>query len=81
MDNRSFPSGESSHDLSHSSLAYKVIAPRPRVLLVTASQAFMQPLSFLLLIASLAFALPAKSAEHKLLSPDNFGKTIAKGYW
>lgn len=42
---------------------------------------FMQPLSFLLLIASLAFALPAKSAEHKLLSPDNFSKTIAKGYW
>lgn len=41
----------------------------------------MQPFSFFLLIASLAFALPAKSAEHKLLASDNFGKTIAKGYW
>ncbi|KAI0273123.1 thioredoxin-domain-containing protein [Russula aff. rugulosa BPL654] len=41
----------------------------------------MQPFSFLLFIASIAFALPAKSAEHKLLTSDNFGKTIAKGYW
>lgn len=42
---------------------------------------FMQPFSFLLFIASIAFALPAKSAEHKLLTSDNFGKTIANGYW
>jgi hypothetical protein len=52
-----------------SPLAYKVI---------TGS---MQPFSFLLFIASLAFALPAKSVEHRLLTPDNFSKTIAKGYW
>jgi hypothetical protein len=45
------------------------------------STGFMQPFSFLLLITSLAFALPAKSAEHKVLASDNFGKTIAKGYW
>jgi len=42
---------------------------------------FMQPFSFFLLIASLAFALPAKSAEHKSLASDNFDKAIAKGYW
>ncbi|KAH9986801.1 thioredoxin-domain-containing protein [Russula vinacea] len=41
----------------------------------------MQPFSLLLLIASLACALPAKSVEHKLLTSDNFSKTIVKGYW
>jgi hypothetical protein len=50
-------------------------------LLGNLSPGFMQPFSFLLLIASLACALPAKSAEQKLLTPDNFSKTIAKGYW
>ncbi|KAI0269411.1 thioredoxin-domain-containing protein [Gloeopeniophorella convolvens] len=37
------------------------------------------PLS--LLIASLAFALPVQSAEHKLLAPDTFNDSIASGYW
>jgi hypothetical protein len=59
------------------SLAYKIVAAR-RGYGVTG---FMQPFSFLLFISSLAFALPAKSAEHKLLTSDNFWKTISKGYW
>lgn len=61
-------------------LAYKVVAT-PRIHFGYGITGFMQPFSFLLFIASLAFALPAKSAEHKLLTSDNFGKSIAKGYW
>ena len=49
--------------------------------IISRGYGIMQPFSFLLFIASLAFALPAKSAEHKLLTKDDFGKTIAKGYW
>ncbi|KAI0301939.1 thioredoxin-domain-containing protein [Multifurca ochricompacta] len=41
----------------------------------------MRLLSFSFLIASLAFALPVKSADHKLLTPDTFNKSIATGYW
>jgi hypothetical protein len=41
----------------------------------------MQPLSFLLLIASLVSALPVEGAEHKLLTPESFSNTIVKGYW
>jgi len=43
----------------------------------------MQPFYFTLtlLIASLAFALPVESVEHEFLTPENFGKTTAKGYW
>ena len=47
----------------------------------TVTADFMQPLSFLLLIASLAFALPVEGAEHKLLTPESFSNTIAEGYW
>jgi hypothetical protein len=41
----------------------------------------MRLLSLSLLIASLAFALPVEGAEHKLLTPETFTQTIAKGYW
>jgi hypothetical protein len=41
----------------------------------------MRPFSFALLIASLAFALPVESVEHKLLTQANFDKAIANGYW
>jgi hypothetical protein len=80
VDNRSFPFGESSHDPSHSRLQNRR-PPAAYYPIGHSITGFMQPFSFLLLIASLAFALPAKSAEHKLLTSDNFGKTIAKGYW
>jgi hypothetical protein len=43
----------------------------------------MQPLSlsFSLLIAALASSLPVEGAEHKQLTPDTFGTSIAEGYW
>jgi hypothetical protein len=41
----------------------------------------MQPLSFSLLVAALAFSLPVEGAENKQLSPDTFSKTITTGYW
>jgi hypothetical protein len=84
VDNQSFPSGEPSHEPSHLILAYQIIvspAAYPLAIGHGIITGLMQPFSFLLLIASLAFALPAKSAEHKLLTSDDFGKTIAKGYW
>ncbi len=61
---------------THLSHSLCQIIPDPAV-----SLRFMQPFSFFLLIASFAFALPAKSAEHKLLKSEDFSKTIAKGYW